>query len=407
MKSLIHYHQLLKSVRQKSFTLYTMFSRCAGIYCIVPLLLLIVVFSYSCQTKTRQTTSPETLFKGKNIPSEIKYATLFDVYKNNNVRKIVIHSPFNDTLSAGVFYLLDSTKYQQFKDFKNVLPFPLISIAALSSTQLNVISKLGLLNKVCGVSDQKYIQNKAVHKLIKSGRITEVSVAGQLFVEKAIQLNPQAIFFSPFQKGQTLPVLGNIKAIPYFDFMEDSPLGRAEWVKFTAAFIGGEHKADSVFEIIEKQYLKLKNSAASLQNRPTVFSGKYFNGQWFVPGGKSYMAQIFSDAGANYIWKDDSSRNSIALDFEIVLQKAQDANFWRILGGLPEENPYESLLKENPLYGHFNAFKKHHIVYCNPASTAYFETGTLEPQVILKDFIAAFHPELFSDYKPVYYHVLR
>ena len=397
---------MIKSVRQKLFALYAMYHRRSKTIGMVALLFLIMVVSYSCQTKTRQTASPETLLQGKNIPSEIKYAALFDVYKNNGVRKIVIHSPFNDTATAGVFYLLDSTKYQQFKDFKNVLPFPLKSIAALSSTQLNVISKLGLLNKVCGVSDQKYIQNREVRKLIKSGSITEVSVAGQLFVEKAIQLNPQAIFFSPFQKGQTLPVLGNIKAIPYFDFMEDSPLGRAEWVKFTAAFIGGEHKADSVFGFIEKQYLELKDSAAAMQNRPTVFSGKYFNGQWFVPGGRSYMAQIFSDAGANYIWKDDSSRNSIALDFEIVLQKAQDADFWRILGGLPDENPYESLLKENPLYGHFNAFKKHHIVYCNPASTAYFETGTLEPQVILKDFIAAFHPELFPDYKPVYYRVL-
>jgi len=407
MKSLILYHQLLKYVRQKPFALCTIFRRCAKANSSVALLLLMMIFSYSCQTKTQQTTSPETLFKGKNIPSEIKYAALFDVYKNNDVRKIVIHSPFNDTASAGVFYLIDSAKYPQFKGLKNVLPFPLKSIAVLSSTQLNVIYKLGLLNKVRGISDQKYIQNKAVRKLIESGEIIEVSVAGQLFVEKTIQLDPQAIFFSPFQKGQSLPVISNIKAIPYFDFMEDSPLGRAEWVKFTAAFIGGEHKADSVFEIIEKQYLKLKNSAASLQNRPTVFSGKYFNGQWFVPGGKSYMAQIFSDAGANYIWKDDSSRNSIALDFEIVLQKAQDADFWRILGGLPNENPYENLLKENTLYGHFNAFKKHHIVYCNPAQTAYFETGTLEPQVILKDFIAAFHPELFSDYKPVYYHVLR
>ncbi len=370
------------------------------------LFLLISCLSFSCDSGTNKQASPEAYFKGNKIESGTKYANLFDVYKTDGIRKIVVHSPFNDTAAAAVYYLVDSNKYKRFKSLSNVLPFPLHNIAVLSSTQLDAVNRLGLLSVVKGVSDQKYIQNKRVLQALKSGKIVEISANGQLFVEKTIRLNPQVVFFSPFQRNQTLPVKGGIKAIPFFDFMESGPLGRAEWIKFTAAFIGREKEADSIFNSIEKQYQELKLVAQSAQSRPAVFSGKYFNGQWFVPGGKSYMAQIFSDAGAGYIWKSDSSRNSIALDFEVVLQKAQNADYWRILGGLPNDKPYEKLLQENRLYGHFKAFKEHHIIYCNPVLTAYFEKGTLEPQVVLKDFISAFHPELFPEYEPVYYRVL-
>ncbi len=360
----------------------------------------------SCGRKTK-TNSPEQLFTGKNFTSGVRYAGLFDIYKTDGVRKIVIHSPFSDTATAAVYYLVDSAAYGQYRHQKNVLPFPLTNIAVLSSTQLNGITRLGLLNRVSGIADEKYLRNGEVRKRIADGKISEVSANGQLFVEKTIMLNPQAVFYSPFQQGKLLPVKGNIAAVPFFDFMETDPLGRAEWVKFTAAFIGGEKAADSIFNSIEKEYRLLKKIATETQSRSSVFSGKYFNGQWFVPGGKSYMAQLFADAGADYIWKNDSSRNSVPLDFEVVLQKARNADYWRLLGGLPEDKPYENLLKENELYGHFKAFKEHHIIYCNPAASGYFEKGTLEPQVILKDFIHAFHPDLFPGYMPVYYEVLQ
>ena len=372
--------------------------------------ILLVVLSafilFSCGTRNN-TNTLEKIFIGKNISSSIKYAGLFDVYEADGIKKIVVHSPFSDTTASAVYYLVDSSKYKQYQSFENALPFPLSNVAVLSSTQLNAVYKLGLLGRVSGIADEKYIQNREVRRLLTSGKIEEVSANGQLFVEKTIMLNPQAVFYSPYQQGQLLPVKGGVKAIPFFDFMEDDPLGRAEWIKFTAAFLGEESKADSLFSDIETKYHQLEKAVSSVKHKPSVFSGKYFNGQWYVPGGKSYMARLFTAAGANYLWKDDSSRSSIALDFEVVLQKAQNADYWRILGGLPTTDPYRQLLNENQLYGHFKAFKQHHIIYCNPVATAYFEKSTLEPQVVLKDFIVAFHPNLFPDYKPVYYRVLR
>jgi iron complex transport system substrate-binding protein len=359
----------------------------------------------SCERSVEKN-SPQQLFTGKNISSDIKYAELFDVYKTDGVRKIVIHSPFSDTVTAAVYYLADSANYEKYRHFENVLPFPLTNIAVLSSTQLSGIDKLGLLDVVSGIADERFIKNRAVRQRIDAGKIAEVSVNGQLFVEKTVMLNPQVVFYSPFQQGQSLPVKGNIKIVPFFDFMEASPLGRAEWIKFTAAFTGNEPVADTIFSAIENDYLLLKQKVSETETRPTVFSGEYFNGQWLVSGGKSYMAQLFKDAGASYVWKDDASRSTIALDFEVVLQKAQDADYWRLLGGVPENDPYNNMLKKNGLYTHFKAFKEHHIVYCNPAATAYFERANLEPQVVLKDFIRVFHPQLLPGYQPVYYRLL-
>ncbi len=369
------------------------------------LALLAAFILFSCKTGVK-TNTLEKFFKGKNISSSIKYATLFDVYQSEGIKKIVIHSPFSDTAASVVYYLVDSAKYSRYQSFKNVLPFSLSNVAVLSSTQLNAIYKLGLLEKVSGIADEKYIQSRAVRKLLAAGNIEEVSANGQLFVEKTIMLNPGAIFYSPYKQGQLLPVKGGIKVIPFFDFMEDDPLGRAEWIKFTAAFLGKEREADSIFSEIEKKYLHLKKIASTVKQKPTVFSGKYFNGQWYVPGGKSYMANLFAAAGAQYIWKDNTSRSGIPLDFEIVLQQAQNADYWRILGGLSSTNAYQQLFAENELYSHFKAFKQHHIIYCDPAATAYFEKSTLEPQVVLKDFIYAFHPTLFPGYQPIYYRVL-
>jgi len=180
------------------------------------LFLLLAVFNFSCQTKTKSSASPDELFKGKKITSIVKHASLFDIYKTNGVRKIVVHSPFDDTATAAVYYLVDSNNYMLYKSLNNVLPFPLHNIAVLSTTQLDGIIRLGLLSVVQGVADQKYIHNKDVHQELEAGRIEEVSANGQLFVEKTIQLNPQTIFFSPFKKGKSLPVNGRIKAIPFF-----------------------------------------------------------------------------------------------------------------------------------------------------------------------------------------------
>jgi iron complex transport system substrate-binding protein len=146
--------------------------------------------------------------------------------------------------------------------------------------------------------------------------------------------------------------------------------------------------------------------ASETKTKPTVFSDKYFNGQWYVPGGQSYISRLFSDAGADYLWSDDPHYSSFPLDYEVVFGKAHDADFWRIVGSYGDTPTYAGLEAENGLYKHFKAFQDRKVIYCNARESAYFETSPLEPQLILGDLIKAFHPELLPDYTPKYYKVL-
>jgi iron complex transport system substrate-binding protein len=138
-----------------------------------------------------------------------------------------------------------------------------------------------------------------------------------------------------------------------------------------------------------------------------VFSDKYFNGQWFVPGGKSYIARLFQDAGATYLWENDVHTASFPLDFEVVYQKANDADYWRIIGSYSDQPSYKGLAMENELYRRFRAYREKKVIYCNARETAYFENSPLEPHIILADLINVFHPGLLHDYKPTYYKLLE
>lgn len=332
----------------------------------------------------------------------IRYAKDFAVFNENGKQKVVVYNPWEKDKVLASFVLVKS------HPAKGEIKVPLDRVAVFSATQLNAMQMLGLLDKVTGISEARFISNQQVKKALKAGKMSELAAGGHYFIEPILKQKPQAIFFSPFQGNLQLPrTLSSIMAIPYLDYTENSPLGRAEWIKFSALFFGKEKLADSIFRDIEKQYLVLKKMTDTLQDKPAVFSDKFFNGQWFIAGGKSYIAQIFKDAGANYLWRNDTHVASFPLNFETVFKKAKDADFWRIIGTFGSRPSYEQIAGENELYTHFNAFRQHHIIYCDPEKTAYFERSAMEPQWILADFVKAFHPELLPDYQPVFYRVLK
>ncbi len=335
--------------------------------------------------------------------SDIRYAQGFAVFRKNGKTKVVVYNPWKKGKSILKTFILVH-RHPQAGEIK----VPLEQVAVFSSTQLNGLQMLGLLHRVTGISEARFLSNPLIKKRLAEGKTREMAAGGHYFIETILQQKPAAIFYSPFQGNTELPAtLSSIPAIPYLDYTETDPLGRAEWIKFSALFFGKEKAADSIFGRIETKYLSLKKLTDSLRQRPSVFSGKFFNGQWFVPGGKSYMAQIFRDAGADYLWKNDPHVASIPLNFETVFQRAKAADYWRMTGSLGTLPSYAEIGSENKLYTHFKAFREHHIIYCNTRQTAYFERGAMAPQRILADFIKAFHPELLPRYQPVFYHLLK
>ena len=228
-------------------------------------------------------------------------------------------------------------------------------------------------------------------------------------IEKIIDMHPDAILLSPYENSNGYGRIEklNIPVIECADYMETSPLGRAEWMRFFGLLYGCEHKTDSLFAQVEKEYSDIKSKTSSLSERPSVFSELKIGSTWYVAGGNSTTSQFFADAGARYIFSQLPQSGSVALSSEAVLDKAQDADFWLIKYNQEKDKTYTELKKEDAIYAQFKAFKERQTYGCNTHYIRFYEESPFHPEYLLKDFVKIFHPELLPDYQSHYFHSLN
>lgn len=376
---------------------------------LLPILLLFIFLGLiSCKSNKTKQDIEEVFADIPKHQSLVKYAKGFDLYEKDGITKVVVYHPELSSVTLGTYYVSTSKKINQFAENDNLFLSPLDSVALFSATQINAFDKLGLLDKIVGISEANYIKNAYVKSRFNQGEIVELAGSGDFYVETTMVLNPSVIFYSPYKVIESHPLeVTGIPLIPFYDYHETDPLARAEWIKFSAVFFNKTELADSIFNEITTAYKRYLSIASNVREQPTVFSDKYFNGQWYVPGGQSYVAKILADAGSDYLWKSDPHTASFPLDYEVVYSKAYNADFWRIIGSYGDVATYDALGNENGLYQHFKAFEEKKIIWCDAEETAYFEKSPLEPQIVLADLIKAFHPELLPEYTPKYYHLLE
>lgn len=185
------------------------------------------------------------------------------------------------------------------------------------------------------------------------------------------------------------------------------PLRQAEWIKFIGLLIGEEEKANAIFDSIKTEYNTLKQLTAKIEKKPVVFSGELRGGNWYAVGGRNFLAQLFRDAGADYFLKDDPNTGGVTLDFETVYSRAESADYWRILNSHNGTFTYDALKAQDSRYADFRAFKDKGVIYCNLKEKPYYENVPTHPEVLLKDLIKVFHPELLPEYTPVFYELLK
>lgn len=337
------------------------------------------------------------------------YAKGFRVVWQNGQRFIQIMNPWDDlsVLQELAIQEKDSISREQ-NNIKQLIKLPLESIVALSATQWAAFEKMDALDRITGITESDFVQSPAMQKRLKQGKTTDVGRHALLKPELILQLMPELIIYAPEKTG--IPAVLSKTGLPLLawpDYFETDPLGRAEWIKLVGILVQKEEEARALFGAIEEAYRNYRELTLTLDSRPTIFADKAFNEQWYIPGGSSYMARLFKDAGAQYIWADKASAASIPMDTESIAARALHADFWRIAHAAPEEYNREILWKENALYAHFNAFKHNRIIFCNTAKTAYFEKGPFEPHIVLADLIHFLHPALLPDHKPVYHKILQ
>ena len=367
----------------------------------------IVFFEFAACTH-KSTHSPEKT-QGDNL---MRYARNIVVYEKDYGYRTEVICPWDTTLSLGSFAFVKDTTKAVDKDVKGILNVPVNSVISFSATQWSVFMRLGEIDRVKGILEGRFVTDTTMRSLLAQQKVYDIGTEAAADIERMIQLQPDALLYSPYFDGNQggLNVTGAV-LFPFADYMENTPLGRAEWIRVIGMMTGCEDKANAWFDDIERRYNALSGLCAHVEHRPTVFSDLAFNGQWYVAGGRSYIAKLFADAGADYIWKDNPSTASVPMDAETILAKAQKADFWRVINSNPSPMTYESLAKESPVYPLFDAFKNHQIIVCDILSTGYFEQSQCEPDLLLADFIYFFHPELLTGewegYSPKYYHLVK
>jgi iron complex transport system substrate-binding protein len=189
------------------------------------------------------------------------------------------------------------------------------------------------------------------------------------------------------------------------DWVEETPLGKAEWIKLFGALFNKEQKADSVFNHIEKEYNYAKTIAKGIKDKPTVLSGALHKDVWYLPAGTSVEGELLKDANVNYLWQDSVGKGSLALSFETVLEKAKTADIWLSPSYFTS---YKNMLEANGHYEQFEAFKQQKIFsFSNTIGATggvlYYELGTARPDLVLKDIIKTCHNELLPDYTTTFF----
>ena len=285
------------------------------------------------------------------------------------------------------------------------ISIPVRRVVTLTTTDLPHLEMLGSLETLVGMGGGRYVCNPSVRALMEVGKVREVGSNPQVDVEAVMQLKPDAVFSYSMGNATTsgngkLEEAG-LQVVLNGSYMEETPLGRAEWIKFTAAFLGKGTVADTAFAGIEWRYRALAALARGAKSRPTVFTQAFMGGLWWVPGGRSYVARYLEDAGAAYLWAEDTTRGSLSLDFESVLARASKADFWLNPG---DWRSLEDGLAKDPRHGYFKAFREGRVyasdlITCGEGGNDFYETGSARPDLVLADLVALFHPELLPGHE--------
>ena len=364
-------------------------------------ILLTAVVLTACSSRMGKTSSGETADStNSTVNIEVRYATGFSVRDSADVRLV-------DCGKKDRYALVRNDDVQVPEEYVKVR-VPISRTICMTSLQLSNFTVLDAHDVVKGITGTKNLFNKDIHERVKDGRIVKIGMEGGFDTELILAANPDVIFISPFKRGgyDAIKETG-ITLVSHLGYKEPDPLGQAEWVKFVGMFIGKEREANEVFAGVERRYNALKGKAGRVETRPTVTSGEMHYGSWHAVGGKNYLAQIFRDAGADYVIKDDETAGE-NLEFEKMYALSAKADYWRILNSFPGEFTYGALKASEPRNELFKAFREKKVIYCNMKQQPYYEITPVEPDVLLKDLVAIFHPELIeSDYQPKYYRLLK
>lgn len=374
---------------------------------------------FGCNSDTRQQAQSVSIQETADLAREqviIKFAKGFTLSNHDHFRVLNIFTNSGIDKDSTTYLLLErGTPIPEGFENTNVITTPIRSLVAMSSMHVGMLQFLEAESVLVGLSNTQYVFSQKVIAKIDSGKISEIGHDQGINQEKLIVLKPDLLMTmgSPNATSKQYPVVAQagIPMLANSEWLETTPLARAEWVKLLAVLLHKESIANEKFGQIEEKYNALLQLTSNVSKHPTIVSGINTKDTWYMPSGENYMALFFANAGGSYPWKNTKGLGSVALNFEAVYPEALKADFWLNVGFDPKDTK-KSLLALDKRYADFNAFKKGNIYSYNNSvnnkgSNDFFESGLMAPEVILADIIKILHPELLPKHQLVYYKQLQ
>ena len=371
----------------------------------IPFLFALLFGLFSCGTQQQK--------NNKSNPNQFAHG--FHIVKVGEITRLDVFNPWENARNYIYSYYLIPKNIAIPDSLTNreIIRTPVEKVVVLSTTHIGFIEKLGFESSIIAVSGKDFVTSPVVRKGIEQGLVHDVGYDQNLNYELLLQMKPDLVMAygigsdvaAHLSKMKDL----NIPVVINAEYLEETPLGKAEWLVFTASFFNQIEHAQQVFNKIVMEYDSLKNLVSKTSHKPLILTGLPYKDNWWVPGGKSYMANMIADAGGDYLWKDNPSRESFVVSLENAIVKATQAELWINTG---QTNSIQEILESDERFKIIPSLQKK-LVYndnkqMNPTGgNEVWETGAANPQDLLRDLIHIFHPEIKPDAVFHYYKKLN
>lgn len=353
-------------------------------------------------------TSSSSSDEDENI--EMKYADYLNITKRTGFTDVIIRNPWDTTriLQRCLLVPRDSVMPSGLPS-GTVIRTPVSNALVYSAVHTGLLCELGASGAVGGVCEAEYIKDSVLLKRLERGELMDCGFNQNPNVEKIIKLRPQLIMLSPYQNNDCnskVESLG-IPVLQCADYMESSPLGRAEWMRLYGLLFGTKEKSERLFSRVESEYLRLRDAAAGSVSKPKVIFDTRYGQMWSVPCAGSTTGRLIEDAGGVNPFNNIKGSGSVALSPERVLAEAHDADVWMVRYYQNGEKSLAQLAADAPVNAEFNAFKRGNVYGCNTAKTDLFGETSFHPERVLRDMVIILHPELMEGEKLSYYSKMK
>ena len=344
---------------------------------------------------------------------DLSYASGFEISRGNGFWQLDVTQAWTGADRIFTYLVLEENAEKPHGDFDAIIQLPIEKVILTSTTHIPHLDILNVTEKLIGFPNLDLISSEKTWTQIDAGRVEDLGAGPSANTEMVIDLDPDWIMIST--TGENLKYLdllqqASIPAVINGEYVEQHPLGRAEWIKFTGVLLGKYEEAVVAFDKVEKDYLEAEKLSDSIIDslRPTVLSGVLYQDIWYAPGSESWGANILENAGGNYIFSDQKGTGSAQLNYEFVLENALEADFWVGSADFPD---LKTMGDSEPRYKAFKAYQSGNVFsYTQKRGRAggleYFELGYMRPDLILKDLIKILHPALLPDYELYFYQQL-